>query len=186
MILSPQDDILKLQSVKSQLQRSKDKTRGGISTLIPCKFRDILAIWAIIDADQRWTMLNKRIRDPPFPQGIDNSRYLFPFVPNRPRLFFAPRIRTETSDRSPYRARYHFTHRMLLLTGPKIAIRAIINAANLQDSECNLGLWNRAAGSFNWPLFNWPRWFSTPLLSFYRKNNCELNFIVRRLINQRC
>lgn len=122
-----QDDISK---PRPEVSCREANIKHG-TTLMPCKFRDILAIRAIIDADQRYG-LNKRTRDPPFPQGIDNSRLFISFCPESAAFVLCDR----TSDRSPYRARYHFTHaRMLgavINSGPKIEIRAIINAGNLQ------------------------------------------------------
>lgn len=59
---------------------------------MPCKFRDILAIRAIIDADQRYG-LNKRTRDPPFPQGIDNSRLFISFCPESAAFVLCDRKR---------------------------------------------------------------------------------------------
>ena len=71
---------------------------------------------------------NKRAR------GIDNNSRLFvSFCPeSAARLFFARAPRTGIG--SPYRARYHFTH-AVINSGPKIEIRAIINAGNLQGMQ---------------------------------------------------
>lgn len=83
-----QDDISK---PRPEVSCREANIKHG-TTLMPCKFRDILAIRAIIDADQRYG-LNKRTRDPPFPQGIDNSRLFISFCPESAAFVLCDRKR---------------------------------------------------------------------------------------------
>lgn len=83
-----QDDISK---PRPEVSCREANIKHG-TTLMPCKFRDILAIRAIIDADQRYG-LNKCTRDPPFPQGIDNSRLFISFCPESAAFVLCDRKR---------------------------------------------------------------------------------------------